>query len=57
MKCILLPTDFSINSWNAIQYGLSMFKETECTFHLLSVDVIPTFASAQTSVRVNQEKF
>ncbi len=56
MKHILMPTDFSKNSWNAIQYGLSMFKETECTFHLLTVDIIPTYAGAQTSVRANQEK-
>jgi nucleotide-binding universal stress UspA family protein len=36
MKQILLPTDFSENSWNAISYALQLFKEEECTFHLLN---------------------
>lgn len=37
MKHILLPTDFSNNSWNAIKYALQLFKDLECTFHLLHV--------------------
>ena len=37
MKNILLPTDFSDNSWNAIQYALQLFKDQKCTFHLLNV--------------------
>lgn len=37
MYNILLPTDFSDNSWNAIQYALQLFKDRECTFHLLNV--------------------
>lgn len=36
MKHILLPTDFSDNSWNAIKYALQLFKNDECTFHLLN---------------------
>ncbi|WP_323789540.1 universal stress protein [Psychroserpens sp.] len=36
MKHILLPTDFSENSWNAITYTLQLFKNDECTFHLLN---------------------
>ena len=36
MKQILLPTDFSENSWNAITYALELFKDEECTFHLLN---------------------
>lgn len=36
MKNILLPTDFSNNSWNAIQYTLELFKDHTCTFHLLN---------------------
>jgi nucleotide-binding universal stress UspA family protein len=35
MKKILLPTDFSENSWNAIQYAISLFKEKNCVFYLL----------------------
>lgn len=36
MKKILLPTDFSDNSWNAIKYALTLFKNDECTFYLLN---------------------
>ncbi len=36
MKKILLPTDFSDNSWNAIKYALQLFKDQECNFILLN---------------------
>lgn len=36
MKHILLPTDFSENSWNAISYAINLFKDENCTFHLLN---------------------
>lgn len=36
MKHILLPTDFSENSWNAIKYAIQLFKNDICTFHLLN---------------------
>ncbi|TBN04341.1 universal stress protein [Hyunsoonleella flava] len=36
MKNILLPTDFSENSWNAIAYASKLFKDSECTFFLLN---------------------
>ena len=35
MKKILLPTDFSDNSWNAIKYALQLYKDQECNFILL----------------------
>lgn len=35
MKKILLPTDFSENADNAIQYALQLFKNEVCVFHLL----------------------
>ncbi|MEN8185868.1 MAG: universal stress protein [Bacteroidota bacterium] len=41
MKNILLPTDFSNNSFNAIKYALGLFKGKDCTFHLLNVFKIP----------------
>ncbi|WP_422081832.1 universal stress protein [Ulvibacterium sp.] len=37
MKRIVLPTDFSENSYNAIDYALNLFKEEECSFYLLHV--------------------
>ena len=36
MKKILLPTDFSENSWNAIKYALQLFKNEPCKFYLLN---------------------
>lgn len=36
MKNILLPTDFSDNSWNAIVYALQLFKNEKCNFYLLN---------------------
>lgn len=40
---VLIPTDFSENSWNAIQYATSFFKNRKCTFYLLHVNEINGF--------------
>ena len=34
---ILVPTDFSKNSWNAIKYALELYKSDECIFYFLNV--------------------
>lgn len=39
MKNILLPTDFSENSWNAIKYAINFFEKETCNFYVLHVDV------------------
>lgn len=36
MKKVLLPTDFSPNAYNAIDYAVKLFKDEECTFFLLN---------------------
>lgn len=36
MKNILLPTDFSANSWNAIEYAIQLFQEEVCSISLLN---------------------
>ena len=36
MKKILLPTDFSDNSWSAIVYSLKLFKDEYFTFYILN---------------------
>lgn len=36
MKKILLPTDFSENAWNAIEYVLAIFKDQTCQFYILN---------------------
>jgi nucleotide-binding universal stress UspA family protein len=43
---VLIPTDFSENSWNAIQYATSFFKNRKCTFYLLHVNEINGFQSS-----------
>lgn len=37
MKKILLPTDFSETSRNALEYALNFFKGESCTFYLLNI--------------------
>lgn len=41
MKRILLPTDFSENSFNAIKYTLELFKNVPCEYYLLNVYKVP----------------
>ena len=45
MKNILLPTDFSENSWNAIAYALKFFEKTNCSFYLLHVNALSNIAA------------
>lgn len=47
MKKILLPTDFSQNSVNAIDYALNIYKEIPCRFYLLNVFRIPYLANEE----------
>ena len=35
-KRIILPTDFSKNAWNAIEYALAIFKDVPCEFFILN---------------------
>ena len=41
MKRILLPTDFSSISINAIKYAVSLYKESKCEFFVLNVYRVP----------------
>ena len=45
MKKILLPTDFSENSINAIHYALSLFEHEFCEFHIINVLKVSSFVS------------
>lgn len=53
MLHILIPTDFSDNAWNAIVYGLELYKNHHCTFYLLHVNPIPSYSGAGSSVRAS----
>ncbi|WP_421151084.1 hypothetical protein [Seonamhaeicola sp. NFXS20] len=37
---ILLPTDFSDNSWSAVVYALKLFKNEFCTFYFINSTTI-----------------
>ncbi len=56
MKNILLPTDFSENSWNAIAYALKFFKNTPCAFYLLHVNALSYIATSD-SPYITDDKF
>lgn len=45
MKTILLPTDFSNNSVNAINYAVQLFKDEPCNFILLNIQKASSFIS------------
>lgn len=45
MKTILLPTDFSKNSINAIHYALELYKNEMCHFYLLNIQKASAFIS------------
>ncbi|WP_343914372.1 universal stress protein [Aquimarina litoralis] len=49
MNNILIPTDFSDNAWNALDYAVSFFKKEECSFYLLHVSASEMVASGITS--------
>jgi len=55
MKNILIPTDFSENAWNALRYGMSFFKKTHCTFHIIHVNSINTNTSGEAAMFVSPE--
>ncbi len=43
MLRVLLPTDFSDNSYKAIQYAVRIFKDMDCDFHLLHTYMPPIY--------------
>ncbi len=45
MKNVLLPTDFSKNSLNAIDYAMNFFRNWECNFYILNVQKISEYIS------------
>lgn len=47
MKKILLPTDFSQNSVNAIDYAIKIYADIPCKFYVLNVFRIPYLANEE----------
>ncbi|WP_452600400.1 universal stress protein [Pontimicrobium sp. MEBiC01747] len=54
MKNILLPTDFSENSWNAIKYALQFFSNEKCNFYILHVNRLTNLAVNDTPYITSQ---
>ncbi|MEO1033553.1 MAG: universal stress protein [Bacteroidota bacterium] len=54
MKNVLLPTDFSENSWNAIAYALHFFEDMACNFYLLHVISFNHFIPLNESSAIDQ---
>ena len=55
MKNILLPTDFSENSWNAIVYALHFFENEACNFYLLHVNRLSNVVTNDSAYILTQE--
>jgi nucleotide-binding universal stress UspA family protein len=55
MKNILIPTDFSQNSWNAIEYALHFFENHSCNFYLLNVSTVSGIIGKETDYLLTQE--
>lgn len=49
MKNILIPTDFSENSWNAIEYAIHFLNKSACNFYLLHVITNQNLVEAEVS--------
>lgn len=54
-KNILIPTDFSDNAWNAIRYGLELYKKTTCTFYLVHINPISVYSGGEAAMFESQE--
>ncbi len=46
MKNILLPSDFSKNSKNAIKYARKFFENEECYFYILNIQKSSKYVTA-----------
>ena len=56
MTKILLPTDFSSNSWEAILYALRLFKDKQCAFYIMhSVEPLVSGPSSGITSKRGQE--
>jgi nucleotide-binding universal stress UspA family protein len=56
MKDILIPTDFSANSWNALKYAVCLFKNEACNFYMLHIGSLKDSDTKSTSFTLPTEK-
>ena len=55
MNNILLPTDFSENSWNAIKYAIRFFETKDCNFYILHVSRLANVLSNNTPLVLDED--
>lgn len=53
MLRILIPTDFSKNAWNALAYGLELYRKERCAFYLMHVNPLPPYSGAGTTIKAS----
>lgn len=56
MKNILIPTDFSANSWNALEYAIGLFTEVPCNFYVIHVSKLNQSDTKGNSLTIPQSK-
>lgn len=56
MANILIPTDFSDNAWNAVEYAIEFFKKSACNFYVLHVCRGPNAKATLEEQKVCKEK-
>ncbi len=55
MKTILIPTDFSTNAWNALEYAVRLFRDVPCTFFILHIGDLKDSSVKSNSFTINIE--
>lgn len=53
---ILLPTDFSKNSLNAISYAIDFFRFTRCNFYIIHVNGFDSFTAGDSTYILTEEQ-
>ena len=56
MKRIVLPTDFSENAWNAIEYALTIFKKEPCEFFVLNAFQVGSSGLTTRRAKLNETR-
>ncbi|MCG2462334.1 universal stress protein [Flavobacteriaceae bacterium F89] len=56
-KQILLPTDFSENSWYAIRYAIKLYENQDCDFFILNTFVKDTYGHSRYTLLDPEETF
>ena len=56
MKTILIPTDFSDNSWNAVEYAVTLFNDVPCTFYIFHIEPLTQSGVESNSFTMSTER-